>query len=145
MPSDPRTYITVHDGMPEHPKVEGLSDGAFRLLVTCWCWCSRNLTDGFIASASWDKRGTPKARRELIEAGLIERTEGGVQMHDYLEHQRSAEQVADLRNKRAEAGSKGGKTKANRLALAKQMLKQNASKPVAETETETETETESPR
>lgn len=138
MPNDPRTYITVHDGMPEHPKVEGLSDGAFRLLVTCWCWCSRNLTDGFIAAASWDRRGTPKARRELVEVGLIEVVEGGVQMHDYLEHQRSAEQVAELRSKRAEAGSKGGKAKANRLALAKQMLKQTASKPVAETETDTE-------
>ena len=46
MPADRRTYITVHDGMPEHPKVDALSDKAFRALVGLWCWCSRNLTDG---------------------------------------------------------------------------------------------------
>lgn len=153
MPSDPRTYITVHDGMPDHPKIEGLSDPAFRLLVTCWCWCSRNLTDGVIQRASWEKRGTSETRLELVLAGLVEPLPDGVSMHDYLEHQRSAEQVAELRAKRVDAGRAGGLASANARASARanaqpngdQTLKQNGSKVQAESETEVEgTSTEVP-
>jgi hypothetical protein len=133
---DTRTYIRVHDGLDEHPKVEGLSDAAFRLLVSAWCYCSRNLTDGRLTDAAWRKRGTPKARRELLAVGLAVQRHGFVEMHDYLEHQRSADEVADLRSKRAEAGRRGGKAKANALAsaspVAKQELEQTPSKPVAE-------------
>jgi hypothetical protein len=148
VPRDPRTYITVPDGLPEHPKVVGLSDGAFRLLIEAWCYCSRNLTDGKIIDAAWQKMGSRKARAELEmwldedTPPLARRTASGVEMHDYTEHQRTALEVADLRKKRAEAGSKGGKAKANRLAsangVAKQTLYQTASKPLAESETETE-------
>lgn len=144
--ADARTYIRVHDGMDEHPKIAPLSDAGFRLLVSAWCYCSRNLTDGQIVDAIWRKRGTAKARKELADAGLVEQREGYVVMHDYLEHQRSADEVAEMRRKRAEAGKKGGRSKANRLASAtadakhepeqvlKQTAKQTASKNVASTE-----------
>lgn len=152
MPSDQRTYITVHDGMPEHPKIEVLSDRAFRVLIDLWCWSSRNLSDGFIPSHTWKRRVTSKTEREILHgvAGpLAEAVEGGYQMHDYLEHQRSKAQVEALRAKRAEAGAKGGKARAKALqdlantqasatASAEQMLKQTGSKPVAESVTETE-------
>lgn len=108
MPRDTRTYITVHDGMPEHPKIEGLSDGAFRALVEAWCWCSRNQTDGLITAASWRKRGTPAARKELAAAGLVETRGDGVYMHDYTLHQRTADEIAEQRAKKASAGRKGG-------------------------------------
>lgn len=148
MPRDPRVYITVHEGMPDHPKIEGLSDGAFRLLVTAWCWCSRNLTDGFIPDASWSKRGTARSRQKLVEVGLVEVVSGGVRMHDYTEHQRTADEVADLRSKRADAGRKGGQTTAAKRvasarANAKQVLKQTGSKVQADTETDTEKEKDS--
>jgi general stress protein YciG len=136
---DTRTYITVHDGMPDHPKIDGLSDGAFRLLIELWCWCSRHLTDGRVPPATWGKRGTDAARDELVEANLAHLNgDGSVDMHDYLEHQRSAEEVADLREKRAEAGRKGGISKARGLASATAVAKQTGSKPVAETVSETE-------
>jgi hypothetical protein len=94
MAEDDRTYIRVHDGMPDHPKVDALSDKAFRLLVTTWCWCSEYRTDGKVKRALWDRRGTPKARRELIDAGLAEDLgPDGVQMHDYLQHQRSKAEI----------------------------------------------------
>jgi general stress protein YciG len=151
MPRDQRTYITVHDGMPEHPKVEPLSDAAFRLLVTTWCWCSRQLTDGQVPSAVWLKRGTAKTRAELRNAGLVEDTPGGVLMHDYTEHQRTADEVAELREKRAEAGRKGGLAKAaaqatasKPVASASPVAKQTASKPLAESETDTDTDKSNP-
>lgn len=144
MPRDERTYITVHDGMPEHPKVEGLSDAAFRALVTLWCYCSRNRTDGRVRAAAWSKRTTPRVRRELFAAGLAQPAEDGdgVDMHDYLEHQRSAAEIDGLRAKRAAAGAKGGRsraqarTQASASASARRVAKQTASKPVAESETD---------
>lgn len=149
MPRDPRTYITVHDGMPEHPKVERLDDEAFRTLVTMWCWCSRNLTDGFVPQASWDRRVSVASAKQLLDACLAHVVDGGVQMHDYTEHQRTAQEVADLRNKRVNAGRLGGLAKAGRNVasakasaspVAKQSAKQTASKSLAESETETDIE-----
>lgn len=121
---DNRLYIKVHHGMPEHPKVEGLSDAAFRLLVTTWCWCDRLNTDGAVLAASWRKRGTARARKELLDAGLAEITPQGVQMHDYLEHQRSAAEKAALSEERRKAGAKGGRARATAQANAKQELEQ---------------------
>lgn len=138
MPRDERTFITVHDGMPEHPKVEGLSDAAFRLMVETWCWCSRNRTDGKIVATSWRKRGTARTRAELLAAGLVEAADDGVLVHDYTEHQRTAAEIDALSEKRREAGRKGGKAKANAKANASDGAKQTASKAVAETETEEE-------
>jgi general stress protein YciG len=108
---DTRTYITVHDGMPDHPKVMPLSDTAFRLLVTGWCWCSRYLTDGVMPMEVWSRFGNKRGRDELVRTAHVHLTDDGqsVSFHDYLDHQRSRAQVEDLRKKRAEAGRKGGK------------------------------------
>lgn len=149
---DSRTYILVHDGMDEHPKIEGLSDAAFRALHRCLYYCSRNLTDGRLTDTAWRNRAkTPRVRHELVDADLVHlpgyvcphdlcppAPEGHVQMHDYLDWQRSAEEVAELKRKRAEAGAKGGKARANGQASAKQVPQQTASKSVAPTEVPTE-------
>ena len=139
---DKRRYITLADTMPENPKVEHLTDGAFRLLITCWCWCSRNGTDGHIVNASWQKRGTSKQRRELVDAGLADVTLTGVYMHDYLAHQWSSSEIDGMREKRAAAGSKGGRAKAsNRVASASDLPEQVSSKRVAPNLTLPNTET----
>lgn len=156
---DHRTYIKLHDSMPDHPKIEGLSDAAFRLLIELWCYCSRHLTDGRLASASWQKRGASETRAELLAAGLVETSDDGMYLHDYTEHQRTAEDVRDLQEKRRLAGSMGGKAKAaaasklaNGVASARSDVKQSAkqtpsnmgSKSVAETETDNREETITP-
>lgn len=145
MGQDTRTYIKLHDGMPDHPKIDALSDKAFRLLIGIWCWCSRHLTDGIVPETTWSKRGSKAAREELLEAGLAEPHPEGIYMHDYLDHQRSADEVRALREARREAGKLGGKAKANALASAKANAKQTSSKNVAETDTDTETESETPK
>lgn len=147
--ADQRTYIRVHDGMPDHPKVLPLSDKAFRLLVETWAWCSHHLTDGLVTAAVWSKRSTPAARKQLIAAGLAEVLDNGdIQMHDYLEHQRSAADVEEIRRKKREAGQKGGRARAANQADAKQMLKRLAgtgqANGQAKSNTETETYTEPP-
>lgn len=104
---DERTYVRVHDGIEDHPKVAPLSDKAFRLLVTTWGWCSRHLTDGRVPIAVWRQRGTAKARRELVAAELVELHDDHVVMHDYLDHQRSADEVEEKREAKRRAGSLG--------------------------------------
>jgi hypothetical protein len=117
---DTASWMFLHDGMPDHPKIEGLSDRAFRTLIELWCYCSRHLTDGYVTEQAWIKRTTPKVRRELIEAGLAdevfpraddgistESRRDGVVMHDYLDWQRSAEEAAEFTSTKRAAGGYG--------------------------------------
>lgn len=136
--TDTRTYIRMHDGMPEHPKIEPLSDAAFRLLVTTWCWCSRQTTDGRIPKKLWLKRGTAIRRKELQDAGLVVEQDEWVIVHDYLEHQRSSEEIQALRERRARAGKLGGEAKAKSVASARGLPDRLLSKNVPSTETDTE-------
>lgn len=135
-----RLFFKLHNGFPEHPKAFELSDKAFRQLIEAWCYCSRNLNDGKLTKAQFFKLFSAKSRKELLTVGFVEATDFGYEMHDYLEHQQSAEDVETLRNKRAAAGAKGGKAKARGVASAKQEPQQTPSKSVADTDTDTDTE-----
>jgi hypothetical protein len=155
--SDDRTYVKVHDGMPDHPKIVDLTPAAKWALVSYWCYCGRNLTDGFVPNAVAVREGQDVVD-ELAKAGMIDPVgdRRGWLCHDYLEHQRSAEQVAELKQKRRAAGSRGGRAKANAVASAtasavasaspfakqsaKQMPWQTGSKVVADTDTDTDKE-----
>lgn len=137
---DYRYFIKLHDGFPEHRKTAVLSDRAFRRLIEAWCYCNRTLSDGHIPKALGDKMFSRKVCEELTQAGWVARSESGYEMLGYLEHQSSAEQVADLRRKRSAAGSKGGKAAASARASAKQVPKQTASKIQPEVEREVEEE-----
>lgn len=163
---DKRTYVKVHDGLPDHPKIIEAGGEAGWLYICGLAYASRQLTDGVIP-----KRLVPRltdgskpeaSASALLAVGLWH--EGAHDcprcpqaapdtyvIHDYTEHQRSASEVADLRAKRSAAGQKGGRRsgqtrraastrEANAEASAKQTLKQNRSKTEAETETETEEE-----
>lgn len=102
------TWIALHDGMPDHPKIEDLSDRAFRALVTLWCWCGRHLTDGAVTAKVWRKHTTPSVRRELVTAGLVDTCDdGSVEMHDYLDWQRSAREVSEVAATKRRAGLLG--------------------------------------
>lgn len=104
-------YIRVDVLLMEHPKVEGLSDKAFRGLLELWCYSARQRTDGIVHAARW-KRCPPKVRTELLKAGLADPLLGeddaaGVAMHGYLEHQRSRDEIEEVAAARAEAGRRG--------------------------------------
>jgi len=137
--SGDRLFFKLHNGFPEHPKAFELSDKAFRQLIEAWCYCSRNLNDGQLTKAQFLKLFSAKSQKELTTVGFVKANDRGYEMHDYLEHQQSAEQVENRRTARAMAGSKGGKAKANGLASAKQMPEQMPSKLVADTDTDTDT------
>lgn len=101
-------YIRVDVLLPEHPKVEGLSDKAFRALITLWCYCGRQRTDGAVTRKQWEA-WPPRVRAELIAAGLASPIPAGdgAAMHDYLGHQRSRGEIDELAAKRSKAGKTG--------------------------------------
>lgn len=106
---DNRAYITVHDGMPENPKIEPLSDAAFRLLIELWTYSNRNTTDGKVTAVRTKSRG-PKARKELVNGGLLEELDDGrYYCHDYLKHQKSKAEIEEASRRAKENGAKGGR------------------------------------
>lgn len=160
MPLDGRPYIVVTDEMPEHEKIEALSDQAFRALVTLWCRAHRLNTDGRVTAVSWAKIPEP-VRDELLAAPLaLEHEDGSASMRHYLEHNQSAAAREEGRAKKRLAGAKGGHARAAAIARAKasavapakapaqasaqQVLKQNPGRPVAEGEVEGEVEEDQP-
>jgi hypothetical protein len=100
-------YLNLDDEFTEHPKVDALSDGAFRLHVSGMRYCCKNLTDGIIPVARVDRLKPaykPSQLNELLRGKVWHRggdgcgTEhcpvgdaGEYVIHDYLQWNRSAE------------------------------------------------------
>lgn len=103
------TWARFDDGFCQHPKVIGLSDGAFRLHVAAVCYAARNLTDGYVPAAALAtlKRNPQRAATELAAAGLWDEAEGGYAIHDYLDYNPSHTEVNSKRASKAMAGAKG--------------------------------------
>ena len=106
-------YLNLDDNFADHPKVDGLSDSAFRLHVAGLCYASRHLTDGFIPKEKVT-RLVPRFRRPALDelVGTLWITAiGGFQIHDYLDWNRSREQIEfereRIRKVRSAAGKKG--------------------------------------
>lgn len=114
------TWVTIDDGMTDHPKVAQLTDAAFRLQIHALCYCARNLTDGFIPTAV-AVRLHERAKRiipELATAGIWHAVDGGYQIHDYDQYQESRATVMQRRDATAKRvrkwrGNKGGDTGSN--------------------------------
>jgi hypothetical protein len=92
------TWIRIDDTLPDHPKLIGLPDNAFRLYITILCYSSRYLTDGFIPSPVADRLGHAGTFGELNVAGLIQPLDGGWQIGNYSEYQSTK---ADVEEKKA--------------------------------------------
>ncbi len=161
---DKRTYVKVHDGLPDHPKIIEAGGEAGWLYICGLAYASRQLTDGVISKRLvrrlTDGSNPEASASALVRVGLWHEGEHGCPkcptagpdayvIHDYLDHQRSASEVADLRSKRAAAGQRGGRrsgesrraasaVEANDEASASDLVKQAGSKNEPETETETE-------
>lgn len=125
--ADIRLYAQITLDFAENPKIECLSDAAFRQFIEALLWSRRQLTDGFITESSAAKRFTPEVIQELTTnhptKPTLRRVAGGYQIHDFAEHQTTN---ADIEAKREAAkinGQKGGR-------------------PRKETQEETQTETQ---
>lgn len=100
-------YLNKDDEFPEHPKIDALSDGAYRLHDSGLHYCAKNLTDGLIPERKVSRlkpEFKPSQLAELIDSDVwhhggegcntehCPKGEAGTYVvHDYLEWNKSKE------------------------------------------------------
>lgn len=94
-------WVRFDDSSPDNPKIDALTDGAFRLWFNAICYSNRNLTDGHVPAARVPRltpHYKPAHLTELLNAGAFHKdTEGGITIHGYLDYQPSAQQITEQR------------------------------------------------
>lgn len=105
------TWVRIDDTFPDHPKVVGLTDSAFRTYVAGLCYAARYLTDGAIPSSALRSIGPRKAAAELERAGIWQRTDHGYAIRDYLDYNPSRAEVEANREKRRAAGVRAARAR----------------------------------
>ena len=105
------TWARLDDSFWMHPKVMIAGNAATGVFARCLAYCGCYLTNGLVPEpiagqiAGTDK----KALEALVAVGLMQRLEsGGYYIPDFLEYNRSKEEVEQARKQRADAGRKGG-------------------------------------
>jgi hypothetical protein len=120
-PADYREFIRLSVDLPDNPKLAMIDDPAAGwAYVVALCYCGRNFTDGAFPMTPVVRQAgvRPATARKLVNAGLWHESghscercpqpmPGMAVVHDYLEHQRSADEARSLRDARREAGRKG--------------------------------------
>lgn len=107
------TWVRLDDGASQHRKV--LAAGA----EAAWLWACglmyanrQPAKDGIIPAVAlpilYPLRQPAKLAAKLVEVGLWEAVDGGWRVHDYHDYQPSVEDAEALREKRSEAGRRGG-------------------------------------
>lgn len=86
-------WYRVSAGFDEHPKVESLSDGAFRSLIRLFGYCARQLTDGIVSQRAFDRLCTKEYQDELRIAEIVDFDGYNYSIHGWLEWQESKTQL----------------------------------------------------
>lgn len=150
------TFVKVHDNLLDHPAWMDLDPVHVGVWTLVLGYCRRNKTDGhFPSRAAIKAGGTIDEVQQLVDAGRFhapghdcgdcpQPADGQLYLHAYLEHQSSREQQTELSRKRAEAGRRGGKSRAEKQS-AKQTPSNGATNPSkGQPEGEGEREKDSP-
>lgn len=111
-------WVKIDDAFYDNAKFAELSNGAVGAWAKLLAFSNRNLTDGAITKVFALRFGSRKELGELVAVGLLDETETGWQLHDFLDFQPSADSVrekrAALSAERSAAGKRGGIAKAKR-------------------------------
>lgn len=102
-----RGYVQLANGFYLNRKVRRLrrtmpsAIGAYAIMLS---YCGDNLTDGYVDAdtAEFVLDISEQELDALQQAGLVESVEGGYVVHDYLEHNRSRQQVMAKRKRERE-------------------------------------------
>lgn len=99
--------MKLDDGLPANPKIEDLSDKAFRLYIYGLCHCGRKLTDGEISAKDRkvlmiEAGCTARHVAELERAGLWVAVNGHYSVNDFLDYNMSAAEIREERRAAAE-------------------------------------------
>lgn len=99
-------WLRLYDGILDDPKIQMLSDRAFRMLINLWCLAKRRggtiPNDPTLLSFAL-RMPTGKIRdtlQALISGRLIEEIDGGYRPHDWDQHQYDGDVTAAERMRR---------------------------------------------
>lgn len=102
-------WFKVDDHLATHPKVATAGLAAMGLWVKAGSWSAQHLTDGVIPISVLSLLGAKRSHAEqLVKAGLWDAEPGGYSFRDWFDYQPTAEKSAEIKEKRREAGRKGG-------------------------------------
>ena len=115
------TWVKLDDQLHAHPKVMrawNARPAALGLHLLALSHCGAYMTDGFIEEAFVAMKLPRKGDRDktvatLIEVGLWERADGGYRIHDFLDYNRSKEQVEGRRRTDSVRKRGGFRTESN--------------------------------
>ena len=129
----------------DHPKIQCLSDAAFRAHVEMILYARRYMTDGRIPKR-FAKRFASEALSELLSndeanPSVYEDEDGDYWLHGFADMQETRDEIETRRLVNAENGRRGGLArKRTAKRSGSESLSEGSSEIEAETETETETE-----
>jgi hypothetical protein len=128
-------WVKLTDDWYEHQKFQRVSAAAELLYIRCLTWAARNMTDGFVpvrtilrlapeglgeALTNGDVDDQEFARgaltNELLDSGLWNRADGGVEIHDYTDYQPTRAQILAARKARQEGGREGARRRWQHLS-----------------------------
>lgn len=128
-------YIVVEASVRTHRKFLAAGPAASWLWLCGLGYCQDGLTDGFIPKSAIEflgVKGAAKLAPKLVAVGLWEEDRDGWQMHDYLDHNKSAKEIRSVMRRRAEGGVLGGRpsktskvSKENQQGLQTENLTEN--------------------
>ena len=113
-------WARIDDNFFNHPKVRKAGKDAVMFHIAALCYSNAFRTDGFInddtleliAIQAFLKRANGYADK-LVECKLWWRVEGGYQIHDYLEYNKSKTEIETMNDARRTNGKQGGRPKQN--------------------------------
>ncbi|MCW2165781.1 hypothetical protein B0I12_002946 [Microbacterium hydrothermale] len=117
MPRDKRLFMTFPNDFWQHPKIEPLSDGAFRAFVEMNGYSRMQDLDGRIPVGIARKRWKPRAIQELLNTHptrpvLLQHGDDYV-LRDYAQHQETRAEREARVARNTENGRRGGRPRKN--------------------------------
>jgi len=114
-------YAAISASFPWHRKVVALPEAdriaAFGFYVAACVYCQAYRTDGYlsypqlVAIFPFPEEQRNRLGSLLIDASLFDRAEGGVQIHHYLDHNRSRAEIDAGTKAMSDGGRRGGQVK----------------------------------
>ena len=120
-------HAQLVESLPWNEKWENIEEddrlAAFGLYSAALCFCQRNLTDGRIRRSElarvFPSAHVPRITDLLVSAHWFDTDgNGSFLVHDYLQHNRSREEIEQLRAQKRAAGARGGQASAKARAQA---------------------------
>lgn len=133
-------YVRIDENFCDHPKVlaihRTIRPAAGWLYLRALCYAAKLESDGYVPAGICESDSDDEAAEALCDAGLWHEIDGGFTIHDFLDWNRSKSQIAEIREKRREAGSRGGKQTASNLPSKPEASCLAKSNPETKTKTE---------